>query len=244
MKYDRYCKYVLSTVCLLVVPIALLSAEAMVPLKINYPPAMAGFSGHNELGTNIECYVGSKPPVTLLVPQGTTNVALHKPITSSTGTTNLYANLPYTQHHPTEISKGAPTNLNWITSGDKSVCTNTDFLQVGVRKQHIQIDLGAEVSIYAVVVWHCYYYLNEVFNNVVVQICDKPEFQEGVSTIFNNDTRNELGLGAGKDRLYCETRWGKLIDAHGIKGRYVRLYSNGSNLGKSNYYIQVEVYGK
>ncbi len=119
-----------------------------------------------------------------------------------------------------------------------------DFLWVGSRMQWIQIDLGAEVDIYAVAVWHCYFIANTVFNNVVVQICDQPDFQENVSTIFNNDAKNELGLGTGKDRLYCETRWGKLIDARGIKGRYVRLYSNGSNLGKINYYIQVEVYGK
>lgn len=238
----RYYHYV--TVCLLVAPIALLPAEEMVPLKIDYPPAMAGFSGHNELGPDVECYDGSKPTVTLLVPLGTTNVALHKPVTASTGTTNLYADLPHIQQHPTEISKTAPANLDWITSGDKSVRTNTAFLRVGVHKQYIQIDLGAEVRIYAVAVWHCYYYLNEVFNNVIVQICDQPDFQENVSTIFNNDVKNELGLGAGKDRLYCETRWGRLIDAKGIKGRYVRLYSNGSNLGKINYYLQVEVYGK
>jgi hypothetical protein len=182
----------------------------------------------------------------LWVPIGAANVALHKAVTSSTGTTNLHANLPYIRAHPTDISKNAPTNLNWITSGEKVWLpySNMDFLQTGIRKQWIQIDLGAEVNIYAVAVWHCYFMRYTVFNNVVVQICDQPDFQENVSTIFNNDTKNELGLGAGKDRLYCETRWGKLIDAKGIKGRYVRLYSNGSNLGKINYYLQVEVYGK
>ena len=184
--------------------------------------------------------------MTLLVPVGTTNVALHKPVSSSTGTTNLYANIRARHGDTTVITKGGPTNLNWITCGDKSSPLRRDdnLLMVGSGRQWIQVDLKAEVNIYAVAVWHCYYYLNQVFNNVVVQICDRPDFQENVSTIFNNDTKNELGLGAGKDRLYCETRWGKLIDAKGIKGRYVRLYSNGSNLGKINYYLQVEVYGK
>jgi hypothetical protein len=32
-----------------------------------------------------------------------------------------------------------------------------------------------------------------------------------------------LGLGAGKDLNYIETYQGKLIDAKGVKGRYVRL---------------------
>ena len=36
------------------------------------------------------------------------------------------------------------------------------------------------------------------------------------------------GLGIGKDREYFETNEGKLVDAKGIKARYVRLYSKGS----------------
>lgn len=243
----RYYQYAAFTVYLLIAPTASMSAEEMVPLKIDYPPPALGATARL-LETNVECYDGSalKPPVTLLVPVGTTNVALNKPVTSSTGTTNLYANLVARNGDKTAIIAGAPTNLNWITGGDKSspVGRDMNFLWVGSRKQWIQIDLGAEVNIYAVAVWHCYFIANTVFNNVVVQICDRPDFQENVSTIFNNDTKNELGLGAGKDRLYCETRWGKLIDAKGIKGRYVRLYSNGSNIGKINYYLQVEVYGK
>ena len=232
-------------ICLVVTPIATLAGEEMLPLKIDYPAHAVG-TAVEQPGTNVECYDGLNPPATLFVPVGTTNVALYKPVTSSTGTTNIYANIVARKGDKTAISAGGPTNLNWITGGDKTspLVRDMNFLQVGFRKQYVQIDLGGEVNIYAVAVWHCYFIRNEVFNNVVVQICDKPGFQENVSTIFNNDARNELGLGAGKDRLYCETRWGKLIDAHGIKGRYVRLYSNGSNLGKVNYYLQVEVYGK
>jgi hypothetical protein len=37
---------------------------------------------------------------------------------------------------------------------------------------------------------------------------------------------------------------GKLVDAKGVKGRYVRLYSNGGTFAKANHYIEVEVWGK
>ena len=37
---------------------------------------------------------------------------------------------------------------------------------------------------------------------------------------------------------------GKLIDAKGVKGRYVRLYSKGNTTNKLNHYIEVEVFGK
>ena len=43
---------------------------------------------------------------------------------------------------------------------------------------------------------------------------------------------------------YIETYQGKLIDAKGVKGRYVRLYSNGNTTNKMNHYIEVEVWGK
>jgi hypothetical protein len=240
----RYCQYVAFSVFLLIAPPSSMSGD-MVTLKIDYPPPALGATAKLP-DENVECSDGREAPATLLVPSGTTNVALNKSVTSSSGTTNLYANLVGRSGDKTTISVGGPTNLNWITSGDKTSPLGRDmnFLWVGSRIQWVQIDLEAEVDIYAVAVWHCYYIKNVVFNNVVVQICSKPDFQENVSTIFNNDTKNELGLGAGADRLYCETRWGKLIDAKGIKGRYVRLYSNGSNLGKINYYLQVEVYGK
>ena len=53
-----------------------------------------------------------------------------------------------------------------------------------------------------------------------------------MTTIFNTDAANELGLGAGKDLPYIETYQGKLIDAKGVKGRYVRLYSKGNTTNK------------
>ena len=53
----------------------------------------------------------------------------------------------------------------------------------------------------------------------------------------------QLGLGAGKDKNYVETSEGKLIDAKGVVGRYVRCYSNGNSANDLNNYIEVEVYG-
>ncbi len=58
------------------------------------------------------------------------------------------------------------------------------------------------------------------------------------------DAANELGLGAGTDRPYIETYEGKLIDAKGVKGRYVRFYSKGNTTNKLNHYIEIEVFGK
>jgi hypothetical protein len=43
---------------------------------------------------------------------------------------------------------------------------------------------------------------------------------------------------------YVETSEGKLIDAKGVRARYVRLHSQGNSSNDLNHYIEVEVFGK
>ena len=158
-----------------------------------------------------------------MVPVGTTNLALGKQVSASN--TNLNLSL-----------------LGKKTDGEKSYWDDS-CVKVGIEKQWVQIDLGMDAEIFAVLVWHCYAQ-DSIFFDVVVQISTDPDFQKEVTTIFNNDTDNTLGLGVGKDQNYYETHEGKLMDAKGTKGRYVRLYSNGSARDLSNYYLEVEVFGR
>jgi hypothetical protein len=107
----------------------------------------------------------------------------------------------------------------------------------------VQIDLKEANEIYAIVVWH-YHQQARVYHDVVVRVADDADFISNVQTVFNNDNDNSAKLGVGQDRPYLETYEGKLIDAKGVKGRYVRLYSNGNTANEQNHYIEVEVYGK
>jgi len=77
-----------------------------------------------------------------------------------------------------------------------------------------------------------------------VQVADDPDFITNVRTLFNNDIDNSAGIGVGEEMHYTETNEGRLIDAKGLKARYVRLYSNGNTSNDLNHYIEVEVYGK
>jgi hypothetical protein len=129
-----------------------------------------------------------------------------------------------------------------ITDGDKEA-SDGSYVELGPSLQHVTIDLEAIYEIYAIVVWH-YHKQALVYFDVVVQVADDPDFITNVRTLFNNDTDNSAGLGAGKDMHYTETREGKLIDAKGIRARYVRFYSNGNNGNDMNHYIEVAVYGK
>jgi len=171
---------------------------------------------------NLEKPLG-KPRPPFYAPVGTKNVALGKPVTS-------------TDEFP------IIGELEWITDGDKEGADGS-FVELGPFEQHVTIDLEAEYNIYAIVVWH-YHKEAHVYFDVVVQVASDPDFTANVTTVFNNDIDNSLGLGVGKDMHYTETAEGKLIDAKGARARYVRLHSKGSTSNDLNHYIEVEVYGK
>ena len=82
-----------------------------------------------------------------------------------------------------------------------------------------------------------------VYFDVVGQVADDPAFKEGVVTVYNNDFDNSSGLGQGEDNEYIDNSDGRLIDAKGVKGRYVRFYSRGNSDNAFNNYVEIEVWG-
>jgi hypothetical protein len=197
-------------------------AQDKVPLKTQLPkPLFVGTPAPLNV-PNLEPPTKGKRP-DFLVPAGTVNLARNKTVTASD-------NSPIVG------------TLDLITDGDKAGDEGS-WVELGPGKQWVQIDLAKSANIYAVLVWH-FHAQARVYRDVVVQTSDDPSFRSGVTTIFNNDFKNELGLGAGRDLNYVETYQGKLIDAKGVKSRYVRLYSDGNTTNRLNDYIEVEVWGK
>ena len=198
-------------------------AEKMVPLEIPLPRPVAGGTPRNIVPSeHLAPYTaGPRPP--LAVPEGTTNVALQGPVTSS---------------DPEPIIG----ELGFVTDGAKEG-TEGNIVELGPGLQWVQIDLGKPCAIYAVVVWHAYGD-NRVYHDVVVQAADDVGFTKNVRTLFNNDYDGTAGLGDGKDLEYIEDHRGHRIDAHGAAARYVRLWSRGNSSNDQNHYVEVEVYGK
>jgi hypothetical protein len=210
----------LTFVVALTVTVAL--AEDKVPLKTELPkPLFVGTPVPIKVSNLEPPRKGKRPD--FLVPAGTTNLAEGKPVSASD-------------------SEPVTGTLDLVADGDKEGDEGS-WVELGPGKQWVQIDLEKKADIYAILVWH-YHSQARVYFDVVVQVSDDPKFEKGVTTIFNADANNELGLGAGKDLAYIETYEGKLIDAKGVKGRYVRLYSKGNTTNKLNHYIEVEVFGK
>jgi len=136
-------------------------------------------------------------------------------------------------------TSSAFANKSRITDGNKDTSSYSD---ASGGLQWIQIDLGASYNINDIKLWH-YYGNSRKYHDVIVRLSNSSSFSTGVTTVFNNDTDNSSGLGAGTDSEYTETSAGRDISFSPVKARYVRLYTNGNSYNVYNHYVEVEVYG-
>jgi len=197
----------------------------LAPLPLVLPePALKGTPPNLPTNTTAEPLNSKARPV-FFAPKGVVNAALGKPVSASDS--NLITG-----------------ELRQITDGKKGAYEeNVVTLRRGL--QWVQIDLQGEFKLYAIVLWHDFT-TAVVYRDVIVQVSDDAAFKSGVATLFNNDQKNSAGLGVGTDREYFDnplTGAGKLIDAKGVRARYVRCYSHGSSDNALNTYIEVEAYG-
>jgi hypothetical protein len=196
-----------------------------VPLILDLPRAAFVGTPPNDLQTNsyTEAYDPNKTRPPMMVPPGLKNLAPGSKLACS-------------------VTNVTPETLAKLTDGDKDAYDESVvFLRRG--RQYVQMDLGSPQELFAIVIWHAHNML-KVYHDVVVQVSDDADFKQSVCVLFNNDQDNTSGLGVGTDREYFETREGKLIDAKGVKVRYLRFYSNGSTNGALNEYTEIEVYGR
>jgi len=216
------CSLLLTVGAVLALPTALGADAELAPLPIKLPiPAFMGTPTDIPLDPNLVEKPSDKPRPPFMAPKGVQNVAFQKKVTSSdkspiTGTLDL------------------------VTDGDKESNDNS-FVELHRKTQWIQLDLERKYKITAIVVWHAHNTF-QVYHDIIVQVSDDPDFTQNVKTIYNNDQDNSSGLGIGTDKEYFETYEGRLMDAKGVEGRYVRLYSKGSTYSALNRYTEVEVW--
>ena len=213
---------ILLLVTLLLVNVMQISAQQK-ELKIDLPnPLFVGTPKDYSSGVNLDEKSFGKSRSAFFVPADCKLISMNAEVFSS----------------DTQPIIGEPEQ---ITDGVKNGADGS-YVEFGFGKQFVQIDLEDEYEIFAIVVWH-YLMQARVYRDVIVDVSNDEDFIE-VTTLFNNDNDNSSGNGIGQDYEYVETNEGKLIDAKGIKARYIRLYSNGNTTDEMNHYIEVEVYGR
>lgn len=197
-----------------------LAGRRLVEMTIEYPPASAGLAADIPPGSSAEPPTRIPPP-TLLVPPGTENVALGRPVTASDAEPIL-------------------GTLEMVTDGDRLPGAG-HYVELGPFLSWVQVDLGDRYDIHAVAIWRNYAQPG-VYKDMVVQVSDDPAFETGVTTVFNNDRDNSAGFGEGTDREYVETFQGKVIEVRQTAGRYVRVTADGTYMNPMSHYVEVEVY--
>ncbi len=219
MKIDLYKPLLIAAI---VSSLSLVSVRAAdtEPLVLKLPlPTLKGTPEDLPTGPNIDA-PSDKPPTPLQVPKGVSNVAAGKSVTSSVN--------PFFG------------DLSQVTDGKKEAFDD-DAVEMKKGSQWVQVDLGQSYAIHAVVMWHDHRYI-QAMRDVILQVSDDPEFKTGVTTLYNNDTDDSSGLGVGTDREYFEMKWGRAVPAKGVKARYVRGYTRGSNQSSLNAWQELEVY--
>jgi hypothetical protein len=197
-------------------------AENLQPLTLELPtPAFKGTPKNIRVANLRPIRKGPRPMP--LVPENVTNVARNQPVDSS---------------DPEPIIG----ELSVVTDGNKAAEEGA-YVELGFGQQWVQVDLGEPMEVFAIVLWH-YHMEGRVYHDVIVQVSNDPDFVEGVTTVYNDDHDNSSGMGAGEDLSYVETFEGRLIDAGGAVGRYVRCYSRGNTSNDMNHYTELEVYGR
>ena len=192
-----------------------------VVLKLELPKPIFLGTPRNIRSPNLEKITGKmrKP---FLVPKGTKNLSLGKPVFGSD-------------------SEPVIGETEFVTDGERSGQEGY-YVEFGPGKQYVQIDLEKAYHLHAILVWH-YHSQARVYRDVIVQVSDDPDFITNVKTVFNNDHDNSSGLGIGRDKEYIETSEGRLINPRAVKARYIRLYSKGNTSNDMNHYVEVQAYG-
>ena len=114
-----------------------------------------------------------------LAPAGTENVAFGKTVTAST-------------------RDPLAGTLDMIVDGEKGFAERFQ-VHLPFGSQWVQIDLGAEHEVFAIVVWH-YHASDRVYFDFEVKTALDEDCTRGVTTLYNNDRDNSSGLGDGKDK--------------------------------------------
>ena len=162
------------------------------------------------------------------------NIALNK-----TGLTAKYLD-------GTDAAKGGDRPLSMAVDGtkDDTVGNYAEFGADGNQQgSYLQLDLEKLYDLTAVNLYR-YWDDSRTYQNTVVAVTETEDFANPV-ILYNTDTANKHGLGAGTDEPYAESAEGHSFAVpKDTKAQYVRIYMDGTTAGgRTNHIVELEVFG-
>ena len=109
---------------------------------------------------------------------------------------------------------------------------------------YVQIDFGDVYDVNKAELFR--YFDGRSYDATVVALAETEEefTAEKAKVVYNSDTENKYGFGAGADETYVETDAGKAFEFDAVVARYVRIYMCGVAEGsKNNHVVECKVWG-
>lgn len=119
----------------------------------------------------------------------------------------------------------------------------------GLNKQsrYIQFDLGKQYDIQKMKMWR-YWDDGRQYDNTVIALSEDGDFTPGSpAVVYNSDTGNKHGFGAGGDQGYEETNAGReFILNSQVRAQYIRIYMYGYTPGGggSNHIVEFQAFAE
>lgn len=158
----------------------------------------------------------------------------------------------------TSAEKGADGAMSLAVDGDHSSTAAGKYAEFGTdgqdKSSYMEIDLGETYSLNKLNLWRYWSGGKRQYKNTLLVVSQDAQFGRDDKDpsddviVFNGDLENKHGFGKGSEPAYNESADGKTFLAPaGTKGRYVRLYMNGSvdngHKGTTNHVVELEVLG-
>lgn len=163
------------------------------------------------------------------------------------------------------VTYGGSTFINswWhmghVNDGNKTLNSYLDFGYTYNSSEteaslYLQADLGAVYDIDAINLYR-YFSDNRMYRGTVIAVAEyEDDFENNkkyVEIVYNSDSENYHGFGAGTDDRYQETETGKKLEGLDVAGRYVRVYVHGATTKDgtthqcyTNHIVELEIMGK
>ena len=132
------------------------------------------------------------------------------------------------------------SNINDGNKSSNSYLELTDTKSGENESRYIEIDLGKSFNLCKLNMFR-YYKDSRMYGATTILLSDEIDFSNAIQ-IYNSDTRNVHGFGAGNDRKYIETYDGKEINFNTTRARYIRIYVYGRDGATTDHFVELEVY--
>lgn len=173
------------------------------------------------------------------------NIALGKAVTAALNVNQTTGTL----------QTGADSNDRPLTMAVDGIINTNNYADIAIKdgsteikgSAYVQVDFG---QVYDVDKVNLYRYFNDgrTYDATVIVLAEnEADFgTDAQKIVYNSDTENVHGLGAGTDAKYAESASGKEVTFHAFAAQYIRVYVNGNDnkTANTNHIVELQAWAK